>query len=141
MKVLERLVRIDFSDLERWSFPKEKHYQYDFVQDSELERLIKSGGLDGFQINSCWSTLTDNYSTGADNPVHAMIVAKLVTLFESGNKQHPVRIKAETDSCCGYCITDGHHRIRALKYLKCKSFWAELIGDKFDFVGLRYERL
>lgn len=127
-----QVVRLSFQALERWEYPLHREFSYDYIGDSEIEAALASPELDAFQLSKSWVDRTDNHSTGADNPIHPLIIAKLVSEFRKGGNAHPIRIEAAEDirSECGFCVPDGHHRLRALQFLGRSSFEATLDGDE-----------
>ena len=125
-------IKIDFAKLESWSYPNIKSYQYDFISDSDIERAIETRGSEHPVIaTNGWSELTENLSTKEDNPFHIEHVANLVKFIKLGNELDPITIIAEEDirNQSGFCISDGHHRVRAFKYLGVKSINAIVRGD------------
>ncbi len=127
---------IEFAKLENWIYPNIKAYQYDFISDAEIHIAIKNlDRVDPVIAINGWYELTTNYSTKEDNPFHIENVANLVKFITQGNILDPITIRAEEDirDMSGFCIIDGHHRARALKYLKASSINVILKGNYKDY--------
>ena len=137
MTIIENSVCISFEALENWEYPKTKGYQYSFIKDSDIASILESDELKGFVLaDDSWLRLTDQHSTKSDNPIHLKIVGKMVELFGNGIEPPPVKIIAEDDIDSGYCVIDGQHRLRALKYLGKKKFQAILSGSSVNLSTL-----
>lgn len=121
---------ITFLQLESWDYPKRKVYQYAFVSDKEISKAIASGSVENHDLGIEWYCINDNTSTRKDNPIHIERIAKIVIELRAGTEFEPININAENYETCGYCVTDGHHRLRAYKYLNYKGFKAIFSGDK-----------
>jgi hypothetical protein len=126
------VIEIEFAKLESWTYPNIKSYQYDFILDSDIDQAIEILGNKAPIIsNDGWPGLTENHSTKEDNPFHIEHVANLVNFIKLGNDLDPITIIAEEDirNQSGFCISDGHHRVRAYKYLRVESINAIVRGD------------
>ena len=138
------LLKIKFRTLETWLFPTLRKYQYDFLKDSQIEDMINSKEICEFEVHKFgWLMQTDCTSTKEDNPIHLKIIAKMIIMMREGVEFPPVKINARNYECdienSGYCVTDGHHRLRAMKYLDKTSFRAEVKGAKEDINHLLNE--
>lgn len=133
--------KISFNTLERWSYPAIKSIQYDYISDQDISQELKNDTLESFELGESWASLTNNYSTRADNPIHVRVVAKLVQYLRVGAQFPPITIIAERDiqERCGYCVIDGHHRLRALKYQKLDVFSVKVRGEDDAVRELLYE--
>lgn len=121
-------VQLSFEALESWSYPRIRQYQYSFITDKQIKNELKSKSIDHFQLADSWHKLTDNSSTLSDNPIHLKIIAKMVIIFSKGKVVPAVNILAEDDISSGYCVIDGHHRLRTMQYLGWRKFEAVLNG-------------
>ncbi|GEM_PF-6598660 len=133
---------VKFNSLEKWKHPNldKKCYMYTFVTDADIRKMLDSSELEGFELKEHWCDLTNNSSVFEDNHIHLKVVAKMVQLFRTGEKPHPVVINSNNDISC-YCVSDGHHRLRALKYMQAKEFLAKISGSEEDFKTLDFKRL
>jgi len=121
---------ITFTQLENWTYPDSKTHQYGYINDEEIKACIDSEAAGKHDLDSSWDTF-GSYSTKSDNPIHCERVAALVVqLLEKGTELDPIKINAKNEGeTCEFCVTDGHHRLRAYKYLGIKQFKARLEGD------------
>lgn len=122
---------VTFDALERWEYPRIKVCTYAYIADADIEAALRRPDLASFELADSWSALTDNHSTREDNPIHPLNIAKLVSKLRLGSVAPPVTILVEEDirEKCGYCISDGHHRLRAFQFLRRPAFSALLGGD------------
>ena len=130
---------VTFDALESWEYPQVRQFTYHYISADCIQRVMDAEELSSFKLEQSWSSLTSNTSTQADNPIHLRIIAKMVHLFEQGNRVEPVTIIAEDDirTVCGYCVSDGNHRLWALKLLGRTKFLAILRGDSQPLHQLR----
>lgn len=130
---------ITFLALEEWDYPQFRRLTYDYISDDDIRRLETDPSFESVDVAKGWEHSSGNTSTLQDNPVHTGRIASLVRLFRAGANCKPVQIEA-TESAyanCGYCVTGGHHRLRALQYLRIESFKATLSGDESALDQLR----
>lgn len=128
---------ITFDALEAWSYPVHRTYTYDYISDDSIKAILAQvDALERFQLADSWGELTENYTTGPDNPVHPWVVAKLVSKIGRGAEVTAIQIIAEPDirERCGFCVTDGHHRLRALQFLGQRYFTARMTGELSDLL-------
>ena len=118
------LLEVSFDELEGWSLPKIRKYQYEFVSDSDIEEALLSNELERVDLQKDWDKESGSSSTKSDNPYHILRVAKIVKCINEGVEFEPVVINIKNYNECGYCVSDGQHRLRAMKYLKMKNFKA-----------------
>jgi hypothetical protein len=123
---------VSFQALERWDYPCIKACTYAYVDDTDIEAALRAPDLAAFELAASWSALTSNHSTRQDNPIHPRIIAKLVLELRQGSIAPPVTIIAEQDirKRCGYCVSDGHHRLRAFQFLQLPTFSAVCRGEQ-----------
>jgi hypothetical protein len=121
---------ISFEALEAWSYPNVRHYTYSYISDEEVSSLLDDDSLAYSELDESWHLSTDNYSPKADNPIHPRRIAKLLFCLRAGEGFPPVKIVAEDDArdSFGFCITEGHHRLRALQYEMILNFAALVCG-------------
>ena len=129
---------ITFEALEQWDYPLIRIFTYDYIDDSEIQQQLNDGSFNDISIEAHWGNTTANNSPKKDNPIHPKRIAALVMRFHSKGKFDPIRIEATevVRKISGFCVTDGHHRLRALRFLKIPSFYA-LLNDDGLFLNKR----
>ena len=128
--------RLTIDALERWSVPELRSHVYRYLTDDQIRRSVGEDDLSAVNLDAWWAMEGGNDSTGPGNPIHLPRIAKLVLAIRNGALVVPLKIDADESQCC-YCVTDGHHRIRALQYLKRNSFPAQLRGNGEALIELR----
>lgn len=115
-----------------WEYPIWKGYQYDNITDTEIEKVLSNYQNILLKINPNLDWEDDYYLRECldipDELKHAARIAKLVQVILIGNKVTPITIDTFSVDNCKNCIPNGHHRIRALQYLKYDRFPASLSG-------------
>ena len=123
---------LNLKKLEHWEFPLFQGFQYDRVDDkaiaaalADFENLSQVNPLLDWEDDQ-W---LDENELIPDENKHAYRVAALVYQFQHG---HPMQQGISLDTflankCCS-CISNGHHRIRALQFLGVKVAPFELGG-------------
>ncbi len=130
---------ITFLALEKWDYPQFRRLTYDYISDDDIRRLEMDPSFENVDVARGWEHSSRNTSTLQDNPEHPRRIASLVRLSRAGKSFEPVQIEASESASanCGYCVTGGHHRLRALRYLRIESFKAKLSGDESALSQLR----
>lgn len=96
-------------------------FQYDYITDdqinlalSNIELLSKVNPKLDWEVD-CFLYNTDEC---AEEMKHAYRVASIINSILAQGIEHPIEFDTFTMFKCYSCITNGHHRIRALQFLK-----------------------
>lgn len=92
-------------------------YAYDDITDKKI--TAEMSYINTIDLNKDWNETTVN---------HARRIAALVSLIESGVKLKPVLMELFDGVKEPNFLIDGHHRVRAYRYLGLPGFWAALGG-------------
>lgn len=109
-------------------------FQYDNITDEHISFYLKQD-LRSVNLREEWNS-KDNF---LDDNFHAKRIAALVKLIEAGLELDPVIMELSEYNKNQNYVNDGHHRIRALKFLKRKGFWADIGG--FEFLMEEFESI
>jgi hypothetical protein len=110
-----------FDKIEIWDFAFIAGFQYDKITDRLIaEALADEENVAQVDTSLDWEDddwLRDLESV-PDTRKHAYRVAALVRDFQSGAVMcDAISMDTFTVSKCASCVTNGHHRVRALQYL------------------------
>ncbi|CAH6993054.1 hypothetical protein VCHA53O466_140160 [Vibrio chagasii] len=118
-------------------------FQYDYVTDADIEFCLQHPLLDVIDINLDWEAddfLAESEAISEDLK-HALRIARLVKDIKAGDfVMNAVEFDTYVSDRCKSCISNGHHRIRALQYLGFTGFPATMSGDEdfIDDIGALY---
>jgi hypothetical protein len=132
---------VKFKHIEKWDYSIWKGFQYDYISDEMITNALNYSNLDNIDLNIDWE---DDYLLQNDNSIsdefkHAIRIAGLVKKIQSNGIEiiQPIIIDTFTVETCCSCIYNGHHRIKALQYLKYDRFPASLNGYNSELKKLR----
>lgn len=121
---------VKFDNMLNWDYPIMSGYQYDDITDDDITSALNDQLLTNIDPQIDWEDdeYLDETIDIPDELKHSYRVAAIVKDILKSNKINPISIDtAAVHKCCS-CITNGHHRIRALQYLKYDGFPAILSG-------------
>jgi hypothetical protein len=122
---------IPFEALAQWKYPFIQGFQYDDITDSLIDQALFSTIVD--KVNIDIEHEDDKFLLKANYPEeykHALRIAAIVKHLHRGGKLNkPIEIDTFWINTCCSCIGDGHHRLRALQYVKADCFVASLSGE------------
>lgn len=107
--------------LREWDFPPLPFFQYDQVTDEQIARALSdTTNLASVDPQLDWED--DRWLSRAkhipEDLKHTYRTAALVRDLTSGHVlREAILLDTFSGGACGCCITNGHHRIRALQYL------------------------
>jgi hypothetical protein len=126
----DKPVLLSFKRLEQWKYPAFPGFQYDFIPDAMITWALTWSRLDQVDLSIGWEDdiFLYNEESLSGELKHALRVARLVKHIREGGTVYPVELDTfNVNNCCS-CISDGHHRIRALQYLKLPAVPISLNG-------------
>lgn len=91
-------------------------FEYSYISDIEIRLAMKHANPN--ELSKPWTPNCD----------HTLRVAHIVKAMKLNIKFPPVEMEISLYNRNANYVNDGHHRIRALQYLKAKGFHAELGG-------------
>jgi len=112
-----------------WKFPAWTGYQYDSISDELINEALNHPDIKHIDINIDWEDdkfLQDHNMR--EEMKHPMRIAKLVIHFRNSGAVYPVSIDTYARNYCKSCVSNGHHRIRALQFMGYDSFPAYCAG-------------
>lgn len=121
-----------FASLDNFEFPI-NGFAYDNITDQDIEKCLSdSTNLSSIDTKKEWQDddFLANSKDIKDELKHAYRVAKIVQEIMNGTFiMNPVHFDTFIMDSCMSGISDGHHRIRALKYLEYVSVPVLMNGD------------
>ncbi|WP_199438674.1 hypothetical protein [Vibrio owensii] len=108
-------------------------FAYDHINNDIIEKALQSEEFENVNINCGWEqdTYLLNASHLDDEFKHALRIAKIINLILDGTfKFTPVNFDTHYIEKCMSGISDGHHRIRALRYLGYSEIPCYLSGSE-----------
>ena len=114
----EELDIITFDKISKWEYPVYIGFQYDDITNDQINTALNSQLLDNVDPNIDWEddTYLDNYNELDGLMKHAFRVAAIIKALKNGGLVKPVSIDITGKQDCCSCVSNGHHRIRALQY-------------------------
>lgn len=136
---------LSISAMRTWQTPFLQFFAYDEITDKQIEMALSD--LDNLILvdpDIDWED--DDFLAGhagiAEKDKHAYRVAAIVmALRESPYFQSPISFDTEANSQCGFCVTNGHHRIRAAEFLGIDvvpfslNGYVDMIEELIDLAG------
>jgi hypothetical protein len=121
---------ISFKRINTWEAASLRGFQYDNVTDNMIKKALKYPKLDNIDCNIDWEDdeFLQNDDSVKDTLKHAIRVAKLIQIISAGGGVIPITIDTFCADYCCSCVSNGHHRIRALQYLGYTHFPASCSG-------------
>lgn len=111
-----------------WDYSYFEGFQYDWITDKEITEALTHPVLEKLDITIEHEA---DYDSLHDIPVrdyHILRVAVLVNYLHEHVLVKSIGIDTIYQNKCCSCIGDGHHRIRALQYLKAAQILCDLQG-------------
>jgi hypothetical protein len=93
-------------------------FEYDHITDRQISSEFLNVNVE--DLGKDWYV--------QKKPNHAKRVAAIVKLLLSGEKVPPVSMELSEYNHNTNFVSDGHHRIRAFRYLKQNGFYADIGG-------------
>lgn len=116
--------------LSLWDYPIWTNFQYDEISDEDIYSALQDLNLANVDPNLDWED--DMWLLEYDipeNKKHSYRVASLVKEYRKNGKFNNI-IELDTFAMdCGFCIPNGHHRIRAYQFLGIDAVPFGLNGD------------
>ena len=120
---------LDFQKIRDWDYLFFQGFQYDAISDELISAaLADTANLTQVRPDIDWqcdSWLAANKTIPSEHK-HAYRVASLVNAFRSGDLlTSGISLDTFNVRQCLSCVSDGHHRVRALQYLGITAgpFW------------------
>jgi hypothetical protein len=120
---------LDFQKMQDWDYLFFPGFQYDDIPDAHIEDALADEAnlrLVNPAIDwECDSWLAQN-TTIPSRRKHAYRVAALIRAFRAGDLMiKGISLDTFNVQRCRSCVSDGHHRVRALQYLGLNAgpFW------------------
>lgn len=116
---------LNLDKLKEWEFPLYIGFAYDGVSDEAIEAALSDdANLPQVDVTLDWEDdrwLREHKGIPATSK-HAYRIAALVRAFRAGDvMQRPIALDTYVVGQCCSCVDNGHHRIRALQYLRVHS--------------------
>ena len=130
-KFINEVDMIGFEKIYNWDCLLFTGFQYDDISDKMIEEALLYNKFDKIDISKGWEDddFLEADTSISDDIKHAIRVAALVMHIRDGGGVNPVNLDTFTMNVCRSCISDGHHRIRALQYLGYTHFPAYCSGE------------
>jgi hypothetical protein len=129
---------LNFEKIQEWEYICIPGFQYNSINDEQISRALSDfENLKYVRPDIDWeddSWLASNKTIDTTQK-HAYRVATLVSTFRSGDlMQHGISLDTFSNMQCCSCVSNGHHRIRALQYLglDCGPFWMMGLVDELQ---------
>lgn len=112
---------LKFKKIEDWETLTLLGFQYDSITDEQIGRAI--GDLETLKdVDTSIDWEDDRWlsrcTTVPEDQKHTYRIAALVNAFTSSSPmQKSITLDTFSDGQCCSCVTNGHHRVRALQYL------------------------
>lgn len=124
---------IDLTKMDEWDYPFFLGFQYDSITDEDIQAaLLDFENLAQVNPNLDWEDdmWLAKHSVIPENKKHSYRVAALVHQFKNGKPmEHGINLDTFSVSNCLSCVTNGHHRIRAIQYLGVPAAPFDLSGS------------
>lgn len=109
---------LSLTKMRQWDYPIYQEFQYDEIPDSDIQAALQDPVLENIDPTKDWED--DIFLLKADIPddkKHSFRVASLVVDYRKKGQFDPIELDSFSMDC-GFCIPNGHHRIRAYQFMK-----------------------
>lgn len=123
---------LSLQKLREWDYPAWALFQYDTVTDAQITKALADPRVAEVDTALDWEddTWLARNPDIQDDEKHAYRVAAIVRqLTTDAPLREPVMLDTYSVASCGCCITNGHHRLRALEYIGMPAAPFALAGD------------
>lgn len=114
---------VNFLSLEKmrtWDYPVFRAFQYDDVSDEQISAALKD--IESIKLVDPLIDWEDDDYLSKNNIIeenlkHAYRVASIVLSIKDKGILSAIEIDTYSCNKCGFCIPNGHHRIRAFEFM------------------------
>lgn len=124
---------LSLSKMRTWEGAFIQCFQYDDVMDEQIAKALADlDNINAVNPDIDWEddAFLAHHEGIPDNEKHAYRVAAIVkTLQDEPCFKHPIEFDTYSNGQCGFCVPNGHHRVRAADFLKIDVVPFSLNGD------------
>ncbi len=111
---------LDIRLMRDWPYPAWQGFQYDYIEDIQIAEALADDRIVNVNASLDWEA--DHWlmeSDIAEDKKHSYRVAAIILALMNGGYLSKIELDTYALNCCS-CVPNGHHRVRALEYLKCR---------------------
>lgn len=136
---------LSIKKLREWDWPMHKAFNYDDVTDEQIAAaLADQDNLDRVDVKKDWECdgfLNSRFGFGEQTTHIYRIAAIAKSLINNPILNMPIEFDTFCGDDYGFCVHNGHHRIRAAEFIGLDvlpfslSGYIEILDDLIEFAG------